>query len=77
MIEWNQAKAERIIISKRKRKVYNGWIMMTQYLKSLKTNQNVLKQNLAFMKLKKGMEKWRLRNATTQTLRRKETKTVL
>ena len=51
-------------------------VTMLKYLKSLRVKQDVLRQNVAFMRSKKAVQKWFHRTQVTLYLRRRNEQVI-
>jgi len=58
IIRAKHERAERIIKSKKLRAANNTFIEMTKIMKALRVRQEVLDQNVKFMKQREAMRKW-------------------
>jgi hypothetical protein len=53
-----QAKATKILRSRKQREVSNAWIYMAQVLKTLRVKDQILKENLRFLEIKWALQRW-------------------
>jgi hypothetical protein len=74
IIRAKHARAERIIISKRLRNANSAFIEMTKILQALRIKQEVLRQNINFMKQRSATRKWFKRTAVTLYMRKRSAK---
>ena len=74
IVRAKHTRAERIIKSKQLRKANVTFIEMTKILKALRVKQEVLQQNVEFMKQRNAVRKWFKRTAVTRYMRKRSAK---
>lgn len=74
IIRAKHTRAERIIKTKQMRKANVAFIEMTKILKALRVKQEVLKQNVEFMKEREALRKWFKRTQVTKYMRKRSAK---
>ena len=74
--ETKVARADRCINMAKTRKMNDALKEMLRILKALRIKQNTLKQNLAYMKSKRAMQKWFQRTQVTLYLRRRNEQVI-
>lgn len=74
IIRAKHTRAERIIKTKQLRKANVTFIEMTKILKALRVKQEVLKQNVEFLKQRGALRKWFKRTQVTQYMRKRSAK---
>ena len=66
-----QAKALKILRQRKQREVTNAWIEMARIMKTLRTKDSILRDNISYMQTKLATQKWLSRTKLTTYLRRK------
>ncbi len=66
-----QAKALKILRQRKQREVTNAWIQTAKIMKAIRTKEEILKENVAYLQAKWATQRWQNRVKLTQYLRRK------
>ena len=66
-----QAKAVRILRSRKQREVANAWINMAKILKAIRVKKELCQQNIAYLQTRWATQRWLKRVKLTQYLRKK------
>lgn len=76
IIEQKHKRADRVIHTNNLRKANTAFKEMTKFLKALRVKEQVLRQNILFMRTKRALQTWNQRVELTNMLRRKNDKVV-
>lgn len=71
-----QAKALKILRQRKQREVTNAWIETAKVLKTLRTKDQILRDNINYMQTKLATQKWFSRTKLTTYLRRKNAEAI-
>lgn len=76
MTQQKHLKAERILRLKKLREVSNAWIGVTKRMKEVRVKQEVMAENLAFIRMRAASRKWQARTKLTRYLRHRDSQVV-
>jgi len=76
IVKTKHVRAERIIKSKKLRGANNAFVAMARVLKALRTKQEVLNQNVLYLRQREACRKWFKRSQVTKYMRNRAEKLI-